>query len=288
MANRRHVHPQLVGAPGQRLQLNPGGLAAGLIDHPVAGPGALARAALIDHHLFAAATRLFGERQLDQPVLDLRHPHHQRPIDLARRAAREMLGKISRAARRACDQQHARGILVEPVDEPGPRAFVGGIGIEQAIDMLIGTAAALRGEARRLVKHQRRGRAQDYHVFGHVQLGFGQGLGHPRGLGRGIAARRHPHDLSGGDPVSRIGALAVQADLPGPGPAADRGKADLRQVALEPAIKPRPVIVRRNGELANLGVVGAQRIVVFAHAATRIRPSPANSAARPAQTDSAA
>ena len=37
MADRRHVDAQLVGAAGERLQLDPGGAVAGALDHAVAG-----------------------------------------------------------------------------------------------------------------------------------------------------------------------------------------------------------------------------------------------------------
>ena len=48
----------------------------------------------------------------------------QRPIDLARRAARKRLGEMPGRPRGARDQQRARRVLVEPVDELGPAALV--------------------------------------------------------------------------------------------------------------------------------------------------------------------
>ena len=65
VADRRHVHAQLVGAPGQRLELEPGGAVAGAFDHPVAGPRREAALSLLDMHLLAARPRLLGERQVN-------------------------------------------------------------------------------------------------------------------------------------------------------------------------------------------------------------------------------
>src|SRR5690606_23163216 len=42
MPDGGHVHAELVGAAGERLQLDPGGTVAGAIDHAVASPGRLA------------------------------------------------------------------------------------------------------------------------------------------------------------------------------------------------------------------------------------------------------
>ena len=72
MADRRHVDAKLVGAAGERLELDPGGAVAGALDHPVAGPRRKAALALVDMHLLAAGARLLGERQVDEAVLDRR------------------------------------------------------------------------------------------------------------------------------------------------------------------------------------------------------------------------
>jgi hypothetical protein len=63
VADRRHVDAQLMGAPGQRLELDPGGAVAGALDHPVAGPGGEPVPPFVDMHLLAAGARLLGERQ---------------------------------------------------------------------------------------------------------------------------------------------------------------------------------------------------------------------------------
>ena len=66
-------------------------------------------------------------------------------------------------ARRPRHQQRARRVLVEPVDELGP-ARRPGDPVEQAVEMLGRLGAALRGEARRLVEHERAGVLVDHHV----------------------------------------------------------------------------------------------------------------------------
>ena len=198
-----------------------------MVDHAVAGPRALPMLAFVDHHLFAAAAGLFAKRQFDQPVLDGRHADHKRPVDLARRAARKMLRELRRAPRGARDQQHAAGILVEPVDQSRARIALLRQRIEQPVDMFERTAAALRRQARRLVEHEGAGGGADHHVERQLALFGGEGLALTLALDRrGITAGGDAHDLPGYDPVGRIGALAVNADLPGARPAADRGEAD--------------------------------------------------------------
>src|SRR5690606_20752989 len=86
MPDGGHVHAELVGAAGERLQLDPGGAVAGAIDHPVASLGRLAVLG-IDVHLLAARARLLGERRVYRAVIDLGHADHQRPVDLLRRPA---------------------------------------------------------------------------------------------------------------------------------------------------------------------------------------------------------
>ena len=224
-ADRRHMHAQLVGAPGHGLQFHPRGAVAGAIKHAVAGAGGLALAAFIDHHLLAAGAGLLGQRQFDQAFFDRWHADHQRPVDLARRAPGKPPREICRAARRRRDQQNARGVLVKPVDQP--RAGAGGrIGIKQPVDMLERAGAALRGQPRRLVQHDCRTVAVDHHRIGHVQLRLGQLALGLRTLVRGGAARRHAHHLPGGNVVGRTDTLAVHPDLPGARPARHGGKAD--------------------------------------------------------------
>ena len=164
------------------------------------------------------------------------------------------------------------------MDQPRARLVTLDIGIEQPVDMFVRAAAALRGEARRLVQHKGGQRGADHHGFGEFTLLVAKRLAGAGCAFGGIAARRHAQHLARAQPVSHIGALAVHPDLSGARPAADRGKADLRQMALEPAVQPHPFIVRADVELANFA----------AHAATRAMASPANSATRPASTESSA
>ena len=255
MADCRHVDAQLMGAPGLWLQFDPGGAVACMVDHPVAGAGGLALSAFIDHHLLAAGAGLLGQRQIDEAILDRRNPGDQRPIDLARRAPRKALGKERRAARSARDQQHARGILVEPVNQPRARSGAGVVKrqerIEQPVNMLAHSGAALGGKSRRLVEHDRGAVLRNHHRLGLTNLFLGQGptRQRPLALGRG-AAGGDAQDLARSQPVIDRGALAIHPDLPGPRPARDHGEADQRQMALEPAVQPHPIVVRLNGELA--------------------------------------
>src|SRR3546814_11912167 len=89
MGDRRHMNAQLMRAPGEGLKLDPGGAIARAFDHAVAAARELP-VFLIDVHLLAAGARLFGERQIDDAVLDSRHADDERPIDLARSEERRV------------------------------------------------------------------------------------------------------------------------------------------------------------------------------------------------------
>src|SRR5690606_25163287 len=280
VADRRHVHAQLMSAAGQRLQLDPGGAVAGAVDHAVAG---LRRLAVlhVDVHLLAAGARLLGERRIDRAVVDIGHADHQRPVDLLRRAARETLREERRAPWGARDEQDARGVLVEPVDEARARLVVAMVGVEQAVDMVEGAGAALGGEAGRLVEHERGLGLADDHRPGLLDLRRSQLAALRPGLAA-LAAGRHAHDLAGGEAVLGLDPLAVDADLPGARPTRDRGEADLRQVALEPPVEPNAVVVGLDGELADFA-----RGFGVGHAASRMMIRPMYSAERPASTETA-
>ncbi len=96
MADRRHVRAQLVGAAGQRLQLDPGGAVAGAVDHPPAGlgrkPVLLARCASSRRRCPAA----WRAARRSSPSSRVGHADDQRPIDLARGPARKGLGEMAR------------------------------------------------------------------------------------------------------------------------------------------------------------------------------------------------
>ena len=141
--------------PVSGCELDPGGAVAGAVDHAVAGRGrlaVLARRRASSRRRCPAAWRAAASISA---VVDVGHADDQRPVDLLRRAAREALGEERRAARGAGDQQDARGVLVEPVDQARARLVSPCEGVEQAVDMAVRAGAALGGEAGRLVEHDR-------------------------------------------------------------------------------------------------------------------------------------
>ena len=274
VADRGQMDAQLVGPARQRLQFEPCGLVARPLDHAVACLGGLA-ALHVDMHLLAAGARLLGERGVDQTHVLLRHADHQRPVDLLGAAAREALGKCRRAARCARDQQHAAGILVEPVDEARAGFVTLHEGIEQPVDMAVGLAAPLGGEAGRLVEDDRGLGLLDHHRARLLALFLGQLAAAGRGLGLGRVAGRDAQHLPCHQPVVGLGAGAIDPDLPGPRPARDSGKAHFRQVPLEPAVEPDAVVILAHGVLPHLSLGGAlgRCVVLFVVAHRPTRPA---------------
>ena len=85
VANRGHMHAQLVGAAGIGLQFDPGGGVSGAFDDAITGAGRLA-VLFIDMHFLAAAAGLLANGQVDETIGNVRHTDDQRPIHLARGA----------------------------------------------------------------------------------------------------------------------------------------------------------------------------------------------------------
>ncbi len=181
-----------------------------------------------------------------RPCLRLRHAGDQRPVDLARRARAEGLGERGGGKARLGDQQAAGGVLVEPVHQA--RALAVGVAqhVEHAVEMARGAGAALHREPHRLVEHQ--------HVGVLVQRDrFEEGAGLRRRLALGRQRprlvepqRRDAHRLPGLQPVLRLRALAVHAQLAFADDALDVGERQSRETAPRESDRPACRIRRRS------------------------------------------
>ena len=250
VANRRHMDTQLVGAPGKGLQFHPCGPVSGAVHHAIAGLGGLATS-LIDMHFLAAGARLFGKRCFDHAFLHFGYANHQRPVNLLGRPSGKALGEKRRAARRARDQQNPAGVLVQAVDQARARLALVGKGIQQPINMVLHAGAALCRKAGRLVERNRCLVLRDQHGFCLSDFFVGQFDPFARAAILAFPAGRDAQDLACLQPVFRFRTLAIDTDLAGTRPAADHGKADLRQIALEPPVQTHAVIILAHGKLAH-------------------------------------
>ena len=245
MADRGSMNADLVGAPGQRRKLHPGGARAGLVDDAVTGlrfqPGFG-----VDVHLFAATARLLRQRRVDLADGDLGHIDGQAPIGLFRIAAGKGFRKKRRRPRRTGKQQHPRRVLVEPVHQLGPGRHLILQRVEQAIDMGGDANTALRRQPRRLV--------DDDGVLVHVDdqpahiidLCLAERLAFARHRARRGGCRQHigPHQrLAGGNPVPRRRLGTIKPDRAGTRPARHDVEAGIGHMALEPAIEPYAIVV---------------------------------------------
>ncbi|MCY1171041.1 hypothetical protein D9M73_111370 [compost metagenome] len=150
-------------------------------------------------------------------------------------------------------------------------------GIEQAVDMFDRLGAALRGEAGRLVEHDRLRIAVNDHFAckGDFIVAERRPLALDRGIDPDWLGGGHADRLARDDMVAGLGARAIDAQLPGARPFRDGGVAGVGQVPLEPAIEPDAVVIHADIELADIGgcLGGA-----VAHAATRTLVRPTNTA----------
>ena len=112
MANRRHMHTQLMHTPGNRHQLNPGERLAQALKHLVKRYGALA-VLLVDGDFLKITFFLLGKRQVYLALRDFRRTLHQGPINFLRFLGRENMHQPGRRLGITRNHQHAAGIAVE-------------------------------------------------------------------------------------------------------------------------------------------------------------------------------
>jgi hypothetical protein len=120
VADRHQVHPQLVGAPGDGLQLEPGDrrfalAAAG--EHPPAGEGAAAGRQV--HPLARVVARVGGEGQGDLAAVGGQVAVHQRAVLLADDALLEGQVEPPQHLGAAGEQHQPGGGHVEPMHQAG-------------------------------------------------------------------------------------------------------------------------------------------------------------------------
>ena len=186
---------------------------------------------------------LLGEIGRDAPLPRLRHAGDQRPVDLSRRARAEGFCQGRRREPRLGDEQAARGVLVEPMNEARALAVSVAQRLEHAVDMAHGAGAALHREPHRLVEHQHVGvfvereRLEERAIFLRRRRIIAR-------LRRIKAQRRNTHCLSGFQPVLWLRALAVDAHLAFTDDALDVGEAQAWKARLEEAIDPHAGFVR--------------------------------------------
>src|SRR5215208_2552923 len=138
VADMSCVGAQLMGATRDRLEGQPAELLRRRVHDRVVGER-MARALLPvrrdPHAGLSLPTLLLGEIGGDAPLSNPRHAGDQGPIDLAGGSRPE--GLRHRRCREAGlgDHEAARGVLVEPMNEPGFLAFVVAQRIEKAVHM---------------------------------------------------------------------------------------------------------------------------------------------------------
>ncbi len=276
-SERCQMHANLVRAPRQRLCGDPGIFIARVIDHDIIGQRVFrvfVVDVLADNALIAAmrpVAPLFRQRQLDRAAFFLRHAFHERPIDFLGVAFCQQLRQQRRHRGGTRDKQHAGRVAVEPMHQLGALLLFIHERAQHPVHMLGEARAALRRKPGRLVQNDDRG----VHVDDGILDGLILRLIHLCALcgcffellGRaGVDAfqlRRQAKHLACGQPLARLGALAVHPDLTLAQQLLQHDVAERRVVALEPAIDPDVVVVFGNvdglGHSALSGVVDGSR-----------------------------
>ena len=106
------------------------------------------------------------------PRAALGTPPRQRPVQFLRIALAQRFTERSGCRHRAGDHQDARGVAIEAMDQPRPLFLLKFQVLEQQVDMTADAAAALCGQAGRLVEDQHGRIAMQDKAFGKYPLLF--------------------------------------------------------------------------------------------------------------------
>jgi hypothetical protein len=141
--------------------------------------------------------------------------------------------------------------------------------VEHGVEVADGSGPALHGQARGLVKRNDRVVAIEHERADKRRVAVGDRPA-PAPFPvrrRGLPQRRHAHLLPGLQPESRLGPLAVNADLSGAQKPLQPAMAQCREMQPEPAVEPEIRLVRP--DIANFDAAHVTMV--------RTRASPANS-----------
>ena len=158
------------------------------------------------------------------------------PVGLFDVAGSECRCEFCRGTWHAGEQQHARGVAVQPMDQARTVSRAEAEGVEERVQVVRDAGSALHGQAVRLVSTStwssrnmtRRWRSRA--VSGSMS-GGGSAWAGCRGQ------RRHAYRLAGSEPRRCFGAMAIHAHLAGAAELLDRGLGHAREVSAEPAVE---------------------------------------------------
>ena len=266
------MRAQLMGAPRDRLQRQPGHLLSRVLHDRVIGQR-MARAVVAmlgDEHLLARRPVALALRQIggDAPLLRPRNAGNQRPVDFSRVAGAEGAREFGGREPGFGDHEHARGVLVDAVDKARLLAVAIGERGQHAVDMARDPRTALNREPHRLVQHE------DVAVLvdGHLAKFFGVPVVRVRPANCGLCGRfavlvaaafvlegRNPHDHPGGEPRRGLGARAVDADLAGAAELLQMPEGERRKPLLEPPVEPQSLLGLAHRDRLHAGRLARQR-----------------------------
>ena len=258
MPDLGHMGAQLMGAACHRFQSHPGQARTKKPQGEIIGLGPLGTLCLGHfgrmhaQHLFALAAAP-APGGLDQPELDgslagVGHACHHGPVDLAGLAVAQRLGQGAGDAVCPGQQQHTGGVLVQPVHQLGLFLVAEFQRLGQSIDMPRALPRpTLRGQPGRLVK--------DNHMLVLPQDGIlnhpGVGLCHTAFDRLGCFAHRqgrHPDFHARHHAVRGLYPPAIHTHLTGAAHLFDSALSDVREAALEPAVKTLLALVPGHGQ----------------------------------------
>ena len=245
------MRPQLVGAPGHRLERNEAGLAPKGLENGEEGRGGLPAIGIHDHLLGAAAAGL-GERGVDHPPGGVGDAQHQGKVDLQMpplpalppgALGLEPPGEAARGHDARRHHHHTRRVPVEAVHQPG-RFLPGERHLERAVDVVGRSRPALAREARGFVDGDPAvppGYLGPPHQFDHRRVGGASG-GRLAAGGRHIEGGGHGDHLALGESGGGFRLGAVDANGPRAEELLDPALVDALELPADEPVEPGAVL----------------------------------------------
>ena len=191
-----------------------------------------------------------------RPSAHLRLRDHHGPVGLLDLPAAEGAGQPGGGLGGAAEDQHARGVAVEPMHQAGALLGLELQGVQHGVEVAQDARAPLHRQPMRLVEHHDAVIAIDDHAL--QLLGILRGDREAAGHGlRPVRQRRDADLLPLLQPCIGLGPLAIHADLAGAQHLLQRALGELGEVAAEPAVEPGIRVGGDDGAVGNAHDAGS-------------------------------
>ena len=253
VADVQRMHAQLVRAAGIGFHLQPGHRLCRGFENAVEGDRMIGAFLAVpgDPHPVTVRRLLLHKPGRNLVFVLAGHALDQRPVGLFRIALAKGRRQLLRSTSGTGNHQHAGGVAVEPMHEPGLLALRAGPGVQHLVNMPRDAGAALHRKAGWFVEHNHLVVLMQHHALQKlVVAGMLEILAGNRAGLLGIdVERRYAHRLSRLNAGIRFHPAAIDTHLAGTQQLLERPECEAGIMDLEPAVEAHARFVRLNADV---------------------------------------